>query len=77
MLLIGLVEALLLQREAPLRRRVILRQPAYDEEQQDGDQHHRNAADADQELHLLLPVGKRRGNRRRGDDHDRKFVERA
>ena len=72
-----LVEALLFQGQAALRGRVIARQPAHDQEQQDGDQSHGNAADADQEVHLLLPVGERRRHGRGGDDHDRKFVERA
>ena len=73
----GLVEALLFERQALLRRRVILRQTPHDEEEQARDQQHRNDADADQELHLLLPVRERGGRGRGGDDHDREIRQRA
>ena len=61
----GGVEPLLFQRQPLLRRAMLLRQLAHDQEQQDGDREHGKSGHGDQEGDLLPPVGQRRRDRGR------------
>ena len=73
----GGVEPLLFQRQPLPRRTVLLRELANDQKQQGHNRQHGQAGHRDQDDDLLAPVFQRRGSRRRRDDYDRKFSQRA
>ena len=69
----GAVQAQFLKRQPQLGQAMFLRQPAHDQKQHSADHEHRGDAGADQEIHLLAPIGERSRYGRRRHDHDRKI----